>query len=313
MGRKKTRRGRLHRIAAGLAATAAAFIPGVAAASALPAAEAIEAATRTTTPERLLELANTYPDQVLGNRALRRLRAEDPDAHREILLAARFARAEIPLARTVARTDRPTLRLFACDCATRVATLYERLGCDTALLQRAREEAAAAVKAPPEPAPLPAAAPSGMTALGMALARVEHDVSAFEREVQREATIAGGAMSALGQVAVAAREGLTRRAEGAGPDTPRTEPPRRMLAVAMAAARAIDDALLVAAGGSVDRIDTMREAIAEAIYLDHIFRTGEAAGAVDAVFRELAWQRAHLHALRAGATAPVEPAPARAG
>jgi len=57
--------------------------------------------------------------------------------------------------------------------------------------------------------------------------------------------------------------------------------------------------LLVAAGGSVSRLDTMREAIAEAIYLDHVFRTGDPAGAIDAVFRELAWQRSHLHALRA--------------
>jgi len=87
------------------------------------------------------------------------------------------------------------------------------------------------------------------------------------------------------------------RANAAADDTP--APPRRMLAVAMAAARAIDDALLVAAGGSLPRIDTMREAIAEAIYLDHVFRTGDPTVAIDAVFRELAWERAHLHALRA--------------
>ena len=70
MGRKKTRgRGRLSGIAAGLAATAAALIPGVATASAAPATEATEAAARTTPPERLLELANSHPDQVLANRA----------------------------------------------------------------------------------------------------------------------------------------------------------------------------------------------------------------------------------------------------
>jgi hypothetical protein len=54
----------------------------------------------------------------------------------------------------------------------------------------------------------------------------------------------------------------------------------------------------------VGRIATMREAIAEAVYLDHMFRTGDGAGAIDAVFRELAWQRSHLHALRARGQSP---------
>src|SRR5580765_6777437 len=126
MGRnKKTKRGgRLRQIAAGLCATAATIIPTVASASGVePPPQATEAARRTTPAPRLLELASEYPDQVLANRAMRRLRAEDPDAHQEILLAARFARAELPLARIVARTDKPTLRLFACDCAARVAPL----------------------------------------------------------------------------------------------------------------------------------------------------------------------------------------------
>jgi hypothetical protein len=285
MGRKKTRRrGRLRGLAAGLCATAAAIIPGIAAASPGPAPEAVEASTRTTPPVRLLELANAYPDEVLANRALRRLRAEDPDAHREILLAARFARAELPLARLIDRTDRVTLRLYACDCAARVAPLYERIGCDSELLARARAGAAAAFgsRRAVEQAASPAAGASPVTAFETALARVERDVAAFEAAVEREATVARGAMGALAAVAFT-----------------EADPPRRTLAVAMAAARAIDEALLVAAGGSVSRLDGMREAVAEAIYLEHVFRTGEPGPAIDAVFRELAWQRTHLHLLRA--------------
>ena len=295
MGRKKTRgRGRLRGLAAGLCATAAAMIPGVAAASARPAPEAIEANTRTTPAVRLLELASAYPDEVLANRALRRLREEDPDAHREILLAARFARAELPLARLIDRTDKLTLRLYACDCAARVAPLYEQIGCDGDLLARARAGAAAAFASRPGPEQPPAAARfdrSPITAFEIALARVERDVAAFEAAVDREATVARGARGALAAVA------FTENA-----------PPRRALAVAMAAARAIDEALLVAAGGSVSRLGDMREAIAEAIYLDHVFATGEPGPAIDAVFRELAWQRAHLHALRAGHPPLLRPA-----
>ena len=52
-------------------------------------------------------------------------------------------------------------------------------------------------------------------------------------------------------------------------------------------------------GGSVSRVGSMCEAIAEAVFLDHVFRRGEPTAAVDAVFRELAWQRRHLRALRA--------------
>jgi hypothetical protein len=70
-----------------------------------------------------------------------------------------------------------------------------------------------------------------------------------------------------------------------------------MLTVAMKAAEAIDEASLVAAGGSLRRIDDMCEAIAEAIYLDNAFRGCGRAAALDAVFRELDWQRRHLRAL----------------
>jgi len=307
MGRKKARRrGRLQRIAAGLCATAATIIPGVGAAAPGPLPDAIEAALRTTPPARLLELASQYPDQVLANRALRRLRTDDPDAHREILLAARFARAEIPLAQLIARTDKPTVRLYACDCAARVAPLYERFGCEAAPLARAREGALAmrAQKADPTPAPPVAAAdPSPFSVYEMAIAKIERDVAEFEEEVRREAAIDHGAMRALGEIAFARAEAHTSRLEdGATSDPPAPGPARRLLAVAMAAARAIDEAVIIASGGTVSRIDVMREAIAEAIYLDHLFRTGDPAGAVDAVFRELAWQRTQLHALRAGAT-----------
>jgi len=41
----------------------------------------------------------------------------------------------------------------------------------------------------------------------------------------------------------------------------------------------------------------MCEAIAEAVYLDNAFRGGGRAAALDAVFRELDWQRRHLRAL----------------
>src|SRR5690242_11431691 len=95
MGRRKTkRRNRLARLAAGLAAAAAAILPGLVVSAAGPAPEAIEAEARTTTPARLLDLAGVYPEQVLANRLLRRLRVAEPDVHREIVLAARFGRAE---------------------------------------------------------------------------------------------------------------------------------------------------------------------------------------------------------------------------
>src|SRR5438045_1571662 len=127
MGRKTTkRRNRLGRLAAGLAAAAAAVLPGWTASAAGPVPEAIEAEARTTAPARLVELANAYPEQVLANRLLRRLGVAEPDAHREIVLAARFGRAERALAESISRTDEATLRLFACDCAARVAPLYER-------------------------------------------------------------------------------------------------------------------------------------------------------------------------------------------
>ena len=186
MGNKKTtkRRGRLRAIAAGLAAAAAAIIPGVAPAAGIPAPEAIEAETRTTTPARLLQLANAHPDQVLANRALRHLRANDPDVHREIVLAARFARAEIALAHAMARTDDETLRVFACDCAARVAPLYERCGGSADVLEHARARAVAAAAVRREARRTAAGAPPpppGAGAFEMVLARVEQDVDAPNR------------------------------------------------------------------------------------------------------------------------------------
>jgi hypothetical protein len=299
MGRNKTRRrGRLRGIAAGLAAAAAAVMPGVAAASVVHLPDAIQADLRTTPPIRLLELAGTYPEQVLANRALRRLRAQDPDLHREILLAARFARAEIALAREVARTDEATLRVFACDCATRVAPLYERFGGRADLLEQARAGAAAAARSDVQrPAP---AGPRPAGALDLAFARVEADVAALEREVASEATVKRGARSALGALVFARSDQQVSRLENAAAAAA-TDPPFRMLAPAMAAAEAIDQAVLVAAGGSLRRIDTVCEAVAEAVYLDHVLRGGEPSGAIDAVFRELAWQRSRLRALQASA------------
>src|SRR5262245_45975464 len=112
MGSQKTRgRGRLRGIAAGLAAAAAAVFPGFASGAAVPLPEAVETEA----------------------------------------LAARFARAESALAEALARTDKATLRVFACDCAARVAPLYERSGRSVCLvLQRARARAAAG-RSDPEP------------------------------------------------------------------------------------------------------------------------------------------------------------------
>jgi hypothetical protein len=299
MGRKKTKYGgRLRRIAAGLAAAAAAVLPGMAATSAGPLAEAIEADVRTTPPARLLELANSHPEQVLANRALRRLRAQDPDAHRDIVLAARFARAEIALRQAMARVDPATRRVFACDCAARVAPLYETFGPGAALLERARAHAVAVAERGAAPEGATATAPRPANAFELAFAEAERDVDALEQEVMREALITHGATGALGQLFVARSEQRVSRLED-GVAADGAEPPFRMLAVAMIAAKAIDEAVLVAAGGSLGRIGTMCDAIAEAVYLDHVFRTGEPSGAIDAVFRELAWQRSHLRALRA--------------
>jgi hypothetical protein len=141
-------------------------------------------------------------------------------------------------------------------------------------------------------------APRPESALELAFAEAEKDVAALEQEVGREALITHGATGALGQLFFARSEQRVSRLEDGVP-VDAAEPPFRMLAVAMTAAEAIDEAVLVAAGGSLRRIGTMCDAIAEAVYLNHVFRTGEPAGAIDAVFRELAWQRAHLRALRA--------------
>jgi hypothetical protein len=306
MGRKKTRRReRLRRIAAGLTAAAAAIVPGLATAAGHPLHDAIEAEARTTTPARLLELAGTHPEQVLSNRVLRRLRTEQPEAHRDIVLAARFARAELALDQAMAGMDEATLRLFACDCAARVAPLYERFAGPADLLAEARARAGAAV-ATAAAAPEPAAASAPPGAYDLAMARAERQVDAFERQVASEAAVAGSATGALRRLV------FTRGAEqvswleaGGRSGPPLAAPPFRMLAAAMPAAEAIDEAVLLAAGGSLRRIGAMGEAIAEAVYLDHVFRMGEPALAVEAVFRELAWQRSHLRALRSRGPGPA--------
>jgi hypothetical protein len=249
--RKGKRRGRLRRLAVGLAATAAAILPNVASASAAP------------------------------------------------LLAARLERAETALARAMARTDEATLRVFACDCAARVGPLYERFGGRADLLDSARARAVVAATTAKEAKRVATRAPRPYSALDMALAQLEAEVVALEREVVREGAVAGGAMGMVPDLVFAASErhvsGLEGRARG---EATEASPPFCMLAAAIPAAEAIDQALVVAAGGSLRRIDPMCAAIAEAIYLDHLFRTGEPTQAIRAVFRELAWQRAHLRALR---------------
>jgi hypothetical protein len=253
MSYKRTKRpGRLRQLAAGLAAAAAAIIPGVAAASAgSPAGVEVEA------------------------------------------LATRFTRAENALERAAARTDAATLRVFACDCAARVVPLCERFVASADLLERARTDAVAAdeVRA--------SRSPQLADPLDAAIARFEADVRAFEREVACEATVGCSARSALARVVFArSAERVARLESGAANDNAESGPPFRMLAVAIPAARAIDEALLIAAGGSLARLGPMWESIAEAVYLDHAFRTRERARAIRAVLRELAWQRAHLRALR---------------
>jgi hypothetical protein len=150
-------RGRLRRIAAALAAVAAAIVPSASRASGVPLPQAVEAEVSRTAPARLLELAHRHPEQVLANRALRRLRAQDPDAHRDIVLAARCARAEIALTKMVAKADEPTLRLFACDCAARVPLSDSRGGPGAELLPQARARALEAVAAARARRPLDAA------------------------------------------------------------------------------------------------------------------------------------------------------------
>jgi hypothetical protein len=260
MGHKKKKgRARLRGIAVGLAAAAASIIPNVAQAAAPPLPEAIEAEA----------------------------------------LVARFTRAENALAQAVARADRATLNVFACDCAARVAPLYERAGRSADLLWQARARAIAAAGTEAPRARTPATPPAEVVGV---FEKAEMNVEAFEREVAREAMVASSLNAELREIVFArCHEYVSRLEDGCAAGAAESEPPLHMLAVGMAAARAIDEAVLVAAGGSLSRIDTMSEAIAEAVYLDHVFRRGERAPAVNAVFRELAWQRAHLRALRSNA------------
>jgi hypothetical protein len=262
MGRNEHKnKRRLRGVAAGLAAVAAAFIPGAATASPVSLPQAAETDSRT---------------------------------------AARLSQAESALAQEIARTDRATLGVFALDCAARVAPLYERFGGSAASLSlaRARAIAASSAAAQGEPEKPAARSPETAAALEAALATFERDVVALENEVANEARVAVSAKAALRQLAFA-RCGQLASPPANGALDAAPEPPFRMLAVAMTAAEAIDEARLIAAGGSVSRVGSMCEAIAEAIFLDHVFRRGEPTAAIDAVFRELAWQRKHLRALRA--------------
>jgi len=294
------RTNRLRRIAAALAAIATAVVPQMARAGGAALPEGIEAEVSGTAPARLLELAHRHPEQVLANRALRRLRAQDPGVHRDIVLAARCARAEIALAKTMAKADEPTLRRFACDCAARVLPLYTRFAPGVDPLRRDGSGTPGPAVARGGAAPKPA--PGGTARTGTfetAIRAAEQEVDALEREVAVEAGIVRGARSRLGDIAFARIAQHVARLEDplAGSDATEEPPPLRMFTVAMKAAEAIDEASLVAAGGSLRRIDDMCEAIAEAIYLDRAFRGCGRAAALDAVFRELDWQRRHLRAL----------------
>jgi hypothetical protein len=258
----------------------------------------IEAGARTTAPARLLELASVHPQLVLENRLLRRLRVADPAAHDEIVLAARFGRAELALAEAMARTDEATLRVFACDCAARVAPLYERFVGSSDLLARARARAVASPRPPvSESAAVNGARPN---ATESAFVRVEASVDALERQTAREASVSSGATGALRRLIFErSEEQVSRLERGSAGGAATGEPPFRLLAIALPAAEAIDEALVVAAGGDIHRMDTMFEAIAEAVYLEHAFATGEAQPGIEAVFREVAWQRSRLRALQA--------------
>jgi hypothetical protein len=297
---KMNQRGRLRRIAAALAAIATAVVPHAARAGGAALPEGIEAEVSGTAPARLLELAHRHPEQVLANRGLRRLRAQDPGVHRDIVLAARCARAEIALAKARAKADEPTLRRFACDCAARVLPLYARFAPGVDPLRRDGTAAPAPTMARGGAAPKPAPQATTRTeTFETAIREAEQEVVALEREVVAEAGIVRGARGRLGDVAFARIEQHVARLEDplAGPAAEEPAPPLRMFTVAMKAAEAIDEASLVAAGGSLRRIDGMCEAIAEAVYLDHAFRGSGRAAALDAVFRELDWQRRHLRAL----------------
>ena len=228
---KMNQRGRLRRIAAALAAIATAVVPQAARAGGAALPEGIEAEVSGTAPARLLELAHRHPEQVLANRALRRLRAQDPGVHRDIVLAARCARAEIALAKAMAKADEPTLRRFACDCAARVLPLYTRFAPGVDPLRRDGVGTPATAVARGGAAPKPA--PHGTTrteTFETAIREAEQEVDALEREVAAEAGIVRGARSSAGRHrlrpdrtarrAPGRRAGGTQRRRGAGAAPP---------------------------------------------------------------------------------------------
>ena len=256
------RSGRLRRLAAAFAAFAAAVVPGIGRAASAGNPAAIE---------------------------------------------ARCGRAEAGLARAMARADEATLRRFACDCAARVVPLYERAGLRAEIIRQAlsvgAHDAWREMRVAPDPA-----APKRALPFDVAFAANERAVHALEATVAAEATVRHSARFVLGHAAFSTIERRVSRLEreledgtgdGAGEDGDRVprRAPLRLLAVAMPAAEAIDEALLVAAGGSIERIHTMRDAIAEAVYLDTLLEGQAPRRALRAVFRELAWQRRHLRRL----------------
>jgi hypothetical protein len=189
--------------------------------------------------------------------------ATSAEAFQADSLSASVERAGMALALNMERADRATVGRFACDCAARVVPLYELFGPHGEAFRRALRGEDVVV-------------PSARVALGKAaFTVVEHRIARFEKEVAR---------------------GLP----AAQVDALHTGPASlRMLVASMAAARAMDQALWVARLDSVCEPDSVLAAIAEAVYLKSIFQNGDASDAADAVFDELAWQRAHLRLLLA--------------
>jgi hypothetical protein len=187
-----------------------------------------------------------------------------PQAVVAVSLSASAERAGAALAKSMERADPATLKRFACDCAARVVPLYDLFGPHGEDFRRGLRGEELTL-------------PSARVALGRAaLAVVERRIARLEDQVARG-------------VAAPRPTGLRT-----GPE------PLRMLVPSMAAAEAIDQALWVARPDSICRPGSVLDAVAEAVYLDTLFGGGDAAEAADAVFEEIAWQRAHLRALLAG-------------
>ena len=132
----------------------------------------------------------------------------------------------------------------------------------------------------------------------MVLARVEQDVDTAEQEVAAEAAAACGATSALRRLVFARSEEHVSHLEDALTDETRATPrPFRELARRPARGGTIDEALLVAAGGTCSASTRCAKRSPKPCISITSSRTARPQRAIDAVFRELAWQRSQLRAL----------------